>query len=71
MMNRSLADYARQQIKEGLLKLSEKHRKFYKRLYSHNNRELPIEDVIKNMPDDKLNCALTQVQNTLKEVNNK
>ena len=67
-MNISLADYARENIKEGLLKLSEGHQMKFKRMYSHNNLELPIEDVVKNMPERNLDWALTQVQNSLKKI---
>lgn len=69
-MNSQLAAYAREKIKEGLGDLSEGHRMVFKRLYSHNNIEMPINDVIKNMPDEKLNWALTQVQNSLNKLQN-
>lgn len=68
-MNSSLANYARQKIKEGLSQLSEGHQMKFKRMYSHNNLKLSIEDIVKNMPEEKLNWALTQVQNSLKITN--
>ena len=66
-MNSQLANYARGKIKEGLSKLSEGHQAVFKRMYSHKNLELPIDKVVDNMPDTKLNWALTQVQNSLKK----
>lgn len=67
-MNSLMVNYARNKIEEGLLDLSEKHRIMFKRMYSAKNLKLPINDVIKNIPEEKLDWALTQVQNTLKLV---
>ncbi len=67
-MNILLANYARENIKEGLLKLPKGYQMKFKRMYSHNNLELPIEDVVKNMPERNLDWALTQVQNSLKKI---
>jgi len=65
-MNSQLVSYARQKIKEGLSELTEGNQMKFKRMYSHNNLELPINNVVDNMPEEKLDWALTQVQNTLK-----
>jgi hypothetical protein len=70
-MNSLIAKYARDKIKEGLLILSERHRMRFKRMYSARNLKRPIDDIIKNLPDEKLNWALTQVQNTLKGIRRK
>ena len=67
-MNSQLAAYARGKIKEGLSKLSEGHQIKFKRMYSHKNLKLPIDKVVDNMPDTKLNWALTQVQNSLNKL---
>lgn len=39
----------------------------FKRMYSHTNLELPINDVIDNMPIEKIKRALSQVETTLKK----
>ena len=64
-MNNQLEDYTRQKIKEGLLKLPKDCQKFFKRMYSSQNLELPVNEVVDNMPGEKLGWALTQVKNTL------
>ena len=65
-MNSQLASYARKKIKEGLSELTVKHQMFFKRLYSHKNRDLSIDTIVDKMPEEKLNQALNQVQNSLK-----
>lgn len=67
-MNKQLEDYARQKIKEGLSKLSEGHQTIFKRMYSHENSRLSINEVVDNMQKEKLDWALTQVQNSLKKL---
>ena len=69
-MNSQLVNYARQQIKEGLAKLPESHQHLFKRMYSHKNLELPINDVVDNMSKEKLDWALTQVENSLDKILN-
>ncbi|MCK4446014.1 MAG: hypothetical protein KAW56_02925 [Candidatus Marinimicrobia bacterium] len=69
-MNSQLEAYARQKIKEGLSKLSEGHQIIFKRMYSHENLKLPIDKVVDNMPKEKLDWALTQVQNSLNKIQN-
>ena len=67
-MNSQLVAYARKKIKEGLSELSEGHQVVFKRLYSHENLELPIDEVVDNVPEEKLSWALTQVQNSLEKL---
>lgn len=69
-MNNQLEDYTRQKIKEGLSKLSEGHQIIFKRMYSHKNLKLPIDEVVDNMPKEKLDWVLTQVQNSLNKIQN-
>ncbi len=39
-----------------------------KRMYSDNNLELPSEDEVQNMTERNSDGALTQVQNSLKKI---
>lgn len=64
-MNSELQEFARQNLKEGLAQLPEKAQLFFKRLYSHDNLEADINDVVDSMPEDKLDWAMQQVQRTL------
>lgn len=67
-MNKELQLFARAKIIDGLSQLPEAHQMIFKRMYSNNNLEADIETVVAKMPDDKLDWAMTQIQNTLKKV---
>ena len=67
-MEKQLADFAREKIKEGLSKLTEAHRIKFKHIYSENWRKLTVDEVLNNIPDDKLDHALRIVNRTL-EIN--
>jgi len=64
-MNENLVEFARNQLKEGLRQLSDGWQFMFKRMYSHKNLDLDIETVVDNMPEDKLDFAMTQVENSL------
>lgn len=72
-MNKQLQDYARKQIKEGLLQIPEWHRTF-KLMYGRDNGRrsvedavsLPINDIVDSIPEDKLDWAMQQVSNSIK-----
>lgn len=66
-MNIKLQNYARQEIKNGLAKLEESHRNLFMRMYSPDNLEADIDDVVESMISSKLDHALTQVENSLKK----
>lgn len=68
-MNDILKQFAKKELKQGLSQCSEKEVDVFKRMYSHNNMELSINDVVDNMPDGKLDWAMTQVQMTLAKKN--
>ncbi len=61
-MNEQLQIFAREQLKEGLSKLTEGHIRIFKRMYSYNNLEADINDVIDAMPANELDWAMQQVQ---------
>ena len=67
-MNKQLENYARQKIKERLSKLPEGYQIKFKRIYSHENLKLPINEVVDKMRKEKLDWALTQVQNSLNKL---
>ncbi len=66
-MNKAMIDFARREIKKGLLQLEIKHRVFFKRLYSHGNLDKPTQAIVDDIPEEKLSWALTQIQNSLKK----
>ncbi len=73
MMNEQLRDFARMTLKDGLAKLEPKHHVIFKRMYARNNGERSIEDalamdindVVDEIPDEKLDHAMQQVQRSL------
>jgi hypothetical protein len=64
-MNDELEKFARSTIKIGLSQCNEKQQLLFKRIYSHENIELPINEVVEKMPAEKLDWAMKQVSNTL------
>jgi len=64
-MNNKLQDFARDDLKEGLAQCTEEEQHFFKRMYSPDDLELPIDDVVDSLPDEKLDWAMQQVERTL------
>jgi len=67
-MNANLQNYARNEIKNGLSQLPENFQLMFKRMYSHGNLELSIDTIVDNMPDEKLDWAMQQVERSLKKI---
>ena len=65
--NEQLQRFARNTIKLGLSKCDERMQLLFKRMYSPDNLDLPIDDVVDRIPEDKLNWAMQQVANTIKK----
>ena len=68
-MNNTLENFARDQILRNLKNLPNKNVVFFKRIYSIKSGcalDSSIEDIVKNLPSEYLDWALTQVENTLK-----
>jgi len=64
-MNYQMQEFARNTLKEGLAQLTSVQRHLFKQMYSHNNLDADINTVVDNMPEDKLDWAMQQVQRTL------
>ena len=66
-MNKTLSTTARNLIKSGLMQCSEAQRYVFKYLYVADDSYdvIDINTVVDNIPDDKLDWALTQVENTI------
>ena len=64
-MDKTVVAFIREQIKKGLAQLEDTHRLRFNRMYSHENLEKPVNDVVDTIPEEKLNWALTQVENSL------
>ena len=70
-MNAALQEFARQQLKDGLSKCTEAQRDLFRRMYSHKDLTCPMDEVVDRMPEDKLDWAMQQVENTLVEAGHK
>lgn len=66
-MNKHLQAYARHFIKERLTRCSPRQQDIFKRMYSHLNLDLPVDQVVDAMSADKLNWAMEQVEKTYQE----
>ena len=66
-MNEKLATVARNYLKENIAKCTEGEIHVFKMMYSPVNTDLPIDKVVDQMPDEKLDWAMSQVKNTLKK----
>jgi len=64
---KKIEDFRRNELKSLLAKCSEGQQLMFKRMYSHKNLELPINEVVDNMPDDKINWAIQQCETTVKK----
>ena len=64
-MNNELQNFARKQILDGLNQLPPENQMLFKRMYSHKDLDAPIEAVVANMPEDRLDWAMQQVSRTL------
>lgn len=64
-----LIAYKRDVIKSLLSRCNKDQQMIFKRMYSHTNLELPINDVVDSMPPDKLEWAIGQCDRTVE--NNK
>jgi hypothetical protein len=69
MKNETLKNVAKEMLKELLSQCTEPQQLMFKRMYSHNNLELPINDVVDNMAEDKIDWAMTQVERTIEKNN--
>lgn len=64
-MNEQLQNFAREQLKAGLVKLPDRSQHLFKQMYAKGNMELSLNSVIDFMDEDKLDWAMQQVRRTL------
>ena len=64
-MNNTIEQFTREEIKNGLTLLPEGWTLMFKRMYSHKDLDANINDIVDNMPAEKLDWALSQVENSL------
>lgn len=63
-----LQDSARNYLKTNLLKLPSGWQMKFKRMYSSDDLDADIDDVVDVIPEDKLDWAMEQVQNSIEKL---
>ncbi len=64
-MNEQLQEFARAELLDGLGQLGDREVYLFKQMYAGGNPERCIEDVVADMPEEKLDWAMQQVERTL------
>ena len=73
-MNKTTESFLRNEIKEGLKMLKPENHEMFKRMYAGRTEEdkadmeMPIDLVVDNMPVEKLDHALSQIERTIKNL---
>jgi len=67
-MQESIRKEYKLRIKKGLEKLDKGCHSLFKRMYSHDNLERDINEVVDRIPDNKLDNALSQVERTINNI---
>jgi len=67
-MTHEFKSYARRNIMTGLSRLPADHRDLFKRIYSGNDPNADITEVIDSISPDKVNWALRQVKNSIDKI---
>lgn len=66
LMNKTLEAFARKTLKENLSSLDESNHHMFKLMYGREKGQtVDINEVVDNMPAEKLSWAMTQVDNTI------
>ncbi len=64
-MNATFKKLCTEALKTALKKLPENQFTIFKKMYSPRNLNLTVEECVDQMPDDRLDWAMTQVENSL------
>lgn len=67
MKSETLINTARQILKDLLAQCTEEQQLFFKRMYSHKNLELHINDAVDQMDTEKIDWAIRQVERTIEK----
>jgi hypothetical protein len=66
-MNETLKNIAKEILKDLLSKCTEGQQMLFKKMYSHKNLELPINDVVDNIEESKIDHAISQCSRTVEK----
>ena len=65
IMNDHIQKFARDFLKDNLVRCTEGQQHRFKQMYAHGKLDLTIDEVIDSMEDERLDWAMQQVQRTL------
>jgi len=68
MKNETIKNAAKEMLKELLSECTEGQQLIFKRMYCHKNIDLPINDAVDQMDDDKIDWAMTQVERSVDKI---
>lgn len=66
-MNETLKNIAKKILKDLLSQCTDGQQLMFKRMYCHKNLDLPINEAVDQMSDDKIDWAITQVERTVEK----
>ena len=66
-MNETLKETAKQFLKDLLSECTEVQQTMFKRMYCHKTLDLPINDAVEQMADDKIDWAITQCERSVQK----
>jgi len=65
-MQPQVKNFIQEELKKGLIQCTEQQQQhFFKRMYSHDDLDRNINEVVDNMEEEKLDHVLRQVETTL------
>jgi len=64
-MNETLKEFAKEKLKKGLAKCTEKQQHLFKQMYAFQYLKKDINYAVDHMSDEKIDWALSQVERTL------
>ncbi len=70
-MNQTIVNTSKRMLKELLSQCTEPQQLLFKRMYSHKDLTVDINEAVDNMDETKIDWAMTQVERTLEKNNNK
>lgn len=66
-MNTTIKNIAKKILKELLIECTDEQQLIFKRMYSHKNLELSINEAVDQMADNEIDWAMTQVERTVEK----
>jgi hypothetical protein len=64
-MNKELQAFARTHLKKNLALCTKAQQRIFKKMYSHKDLDKDLDQVVEDMPEERLNWAMQQVQRTV------